>query len=365
MRKLITVLAMAGALAAGLVALPAVVETQPAVAHGKMHCNEAGSDAASFYRAIDPIVSPGVDPFGHEHAFFGNTDISVNQENSTFANMVGGPTTCSNSGDSAIYWVPAVYQRTSTNPLTYTKMKFNAFIAYYRPWRFGITSGDQSADTPTSINYPEDLRMIAGDPTSVDPQSTDIIQWNCNQNSSKPGPYTSLAAADCSTATGSVVRGGFHIDFPTCYSGTLNQKTGPGNTADFTGRSGDGVTDQVAYPTGTSGSPTCPAGFSGNGRFPALRMSVSLLNPNGTDYQGDGTDVFTSLKAGADGIMGNGDDSSITARQSQHGMHGDFFNSWVTNQAGDSDLAGMRAICINTNNASHHTSGADQAVCGD
>jgi hypothetical protein len=50
----------------------------------------------------DPIVSPGV-VSAHAHEFFGN---ETTNKDSTFDSMVGQPTTCNFTGDTAGYWTP-------------------------------------------------------------------------------------------------------------------------------------------------------------------------------------------------------------------------------------------------------------------
>lgn len=95
------------------------------------------------------------------------------------------------------------------------------------------------------------------------------------------------------------------VDFPTCWDGQQNTKTGTGNTADYTTRNDDGVTDHLAYAGGTASNPTCPSGFTA-GRLPYLGMAIQFLDRNGNDYRGDGTDIALASGAwsvGPDGIQ--------------------------------------------------------------
>src|SRR5205814_653328 len=54
----------------------------------------------------DPIVYPGKPGSSHEHVFFGNRTTDAF---STYASLVGQPTSCRISADHAAYWIPALY----------------------------------------------------------------------------------------------------------------------------------------------------------------------------------------------------------------------------------------------------------------
>jgi hypothetical protein len=303
------------AIAFGLVLLAA----PPAQAHFKMHCKpETGQTEA------DPIVFAGMEnPSGHLHTFLANEYLpdQPNPNIVPYAQMVGKPTTCQFAPDSAAYWFPTLLQ--NGNPLPVFR-----FIAYYRSWQFTAGGGEfvtGSGNKP----YPPDTRMIAGDMSA--PGGGNHVSWNCNQSSTRPGPYVDPIDAACDTAqvtgsTGKVLLGA-HVDFPTCYSGTLNDHSGPGMTADFSGS--HAIRQQFAYPRkAQSGTISCPAGF--RIKVPALRLKISW------DYQGDGRDLELS----------------------SHGfsMHADFWNTWV-----QSGL--RRAIdgCINTTTDHPHGS---TTICG-
>jgi hypothetical protein len=351
------------ALAVSAVSAVSAAGTAPARAHGKMHCNDPRPDAANGYGAFDPIAFPGREPAGHEHAFFGNNAaLSAGQRaKASYRSLVGQSTDCSNPGDSAVYWVPSFYQRLPDG--SWRRMRFRSAIAYFRPWHWPRRSGDQNAASPTG-SYPPDLRMIAGDGSSTRPQPTSVVNWNCNVASSRPGRYTDLVQAACHTATGPVVRAGFHVDFPSCWTGRLNQKRGPGNTADFTDRTGDRVLDQLTRVTGTSVNPVCTTGY--DRRLPSLRLSVQLLTWDGRDYRGDGRDVALSSgprTAGRDLLPRTADDELVPGAVSQWTLHADFWNTWAQGLPGSTsnDLRGMVGRCINTASAHPHGS---TVVCG-
>jgi hypothetical protein len=60
MRKVVLVLVV---VAGCLLAVP-----QAGLAHGHMHCNEAGGGPSQVgFGTFDPILAPGQEPFGHDH----------------------------------------------------------------------------------------------------------------------------------------------------------------------------------------------------------------------------------------------------------------------------------------------------------
>ena len=355
------------ALAAVATALAAAVLTvAPALAHGHMHCNAVqGGPAEVGFGRFDPIVSPGVEPAGHEHMFFNNAEILAagQRANATYAAMTGnGQGNCENPGDKAIYWVPSIFQKwfDAQGP-HWTRLRAHAGIFYYRPWSWPKKRANQGTSPAPSNAQPPDLRVVAGDPTATAAQPTNVVNWTCNVGSSRPGPYTSAVQAACDTATGSTVRLGFHIDFPSCWDGQLNSHAGPGNTADFTDRTGDGVADHLARVGGTSTDPTCPAGFGQ--RLNSIRYAIQLDDRFGNDYRGNGQDLYLSTSAGDDGTFGTPDDAPVTAQQSQWTLHGDFWNTWIQGTPGStgSTLNGMVTRCLNTSSAHPHGS---SVVCG-
>jgi len=290
---------------------PVLVTPRPAHAHAKVRCRpETGR------RRADPIVFnrvPG--PTGHLHTYLANRRLPKrNRPNfSTYADMVGKPTTCGLRKDSAAYWFPTLLR--GGEPVRVLR-----FIAYYRSWKLKGLAGPSTGSG--NIAYPRDARMIAGNMDA--PGGGRHVTWNCNQASTRPGPYEDPIEAACHTArlagsTGKVLLGA-HVDFPTCWSGRSNDHAAAGNTADFSGS--HDVDQQYAYPVRTSnGFVSCPNGFPH--RVPWLRMTISW------DYRGRGR----NLKLSSGGFS----------------MHADFWNTWVQ--------SGLRQIidrCINTSSAHPH-----------
>jgi hypothetical protein len=173
------------ALALAVLAIALLLPASPALAHGKVHCNpEVGRGM------FDPITAPGAEPAAHEHTFLGNRAIldRGQRADATYSSLVGTATTCSNQGDSAAYWYPTIYQKVGN---TWHPLRTHAFIAYYRSWE-GLPPRQTGAG---NVAYAPDTRMIAGNRSATRPQSTGVVGWNCNQSSSRPGPYTSAVLA--------------------------------------------------------------------------------------------------------------------------------------------------------------------------
>jgi hypothetical protein len=278
----------------------------PAAAHGKMHCKPSAGTAQ-----VDPMVSPGAHHSAHQHTFFANRKILTLEDPSmaSYSDLTGASTACKNLADSAVYWIPTLY--TAKGPLAP-----RAFIAYYRDF--------DHDETGIGVEpFPADLRIVAGDASSSVAQDKAIVNWTCNQNSSRRGPYSSPAEANCAAATGTVYLTA-HIDFPSCWDGRLNSHTGDANTADHSGTPG-AVVNHFAYVVRKA----CPAGFTH--RVPDLRMTISW------DYRGDGKDV--SLSSGHPNTM-----------------HGNYWNTWV-----QSGLQEMIDRCINTTLRHPH---GNVALCG-
>jgi len=311
LRASLTVLAVS-AVATGLSALPAH-------AHGKMHCKpEVGRAVA------DPIVFHDLSgPQGHMHSYLANKAIMLGDVGGKeYSDLVGKPTTCLNPADSAAYWYPTILRNGQPVPT------FRA-IAYYRNWNFDATRDQEGTGNEA---YPRDLRVVAGD---ADTQGGGPhVNWNCNQGSTRPGPYRDPVEAACdqarpSSRTGQVYLGA-HINFPTCWTGVLNDHNKTGNTADYHGAASNTAKDQLAYVTSAG---NCPAGFGH--KLPQLRLALQW------DYQGSGRDLTLSSSA-HDGVPFN--------------MHSDFWNTWV-----QSGLDSMVDRCINTTTAHPHGSAT---ICG-
>lgn len=94
----------------------------------------------SHFAQVDPIVAPGSPMSAHMHDFIGNT---TTNEDSTFASMTAGDSTCSAVGDTAGYWIPTVLDGS-------TFISPQAVTVYYR----GGPEGEHV--TP----FPPDFRVV-------------------------------------------------------------------------------------------------------------------------------------------------------------------------------------------------------------
>jgi hypothetical protein len=187
------------ALAAGALMAAASLVPPPGIAGGKFVISCRYSHSAQ----VDPIVSPGAPMSAHLHDFFGNKRTGAD---STPASLVGGPTTCRLSKDSAAYWVPAAY-RTDTGKRILPRKVF----AYY----FG---------TPgvTEVHLPAGLAMLAGNPHAVSPAEATNIAFSCGNGHRlthspvRPYPYNCKTDPDVQHSEGVVAI----VKFPFCWDGT-------------------------------------------------------------------------------------------------------------------------------------------------
>lgn len=187
----------------------------------------------------------------------------------------------------------------------------NAMIGYYRSF--------DHQKTGVAEPFPADMRLVAGDPRATAPQSVKRVNWSCNQNSSRRGPYTDAVAANCAAATGTVHLTA-HIDFPSCWDGKMNDHSVTGNTADYS--DAGGVVNHLAFASGSQ----CPTGFPR--KLPELRMTINWK------YQGNGKDIILSSDRPTD--------------PAGRTLHGDFWNTWVQTGGTNGGMVEMVKKCVNT-----------------
>ena len=141
----------------------------------------------------DPIVFPAMPGASHQHTFVGNRTTNAF---SSYGSLRSGGTTCMRRDDTAGYWVPALYQGTSSI------LPVGATIYYRR--------GTLAEVSP----FPNNLRMIAGDAKATTPQSMRVTFWSCGVDS---GLDRSATVPTCPSTRGSFLR--LHIRFPECWDG--------------------------------------------------------------------------------------------------------------------------------------------------
>lgn len=138
----------------------------------------------------DPIVFPNRAGLSHDHTFFGNTTTSAA---STPTTLLAQRTTCDPTTDTAAYWAPT---------LSVDGKKVEALDAafYYR----------RNTYAPVKA-FPVGFMMIGGDAATFNPQSTNVVFWNCGLDTTG----ASQTAPNCGDKT---LR--LHVVFPECWDGT-------------------------------------------------------------------------------------------------------------------------------------------------
>jgi hypothetical protein len=179
----------AAALAASSLSAAPVVPEQPAPPTSDVPYYAIGC-SISHRSNDDPIVFSGRPGRSHNHTFIGNTTVDAW---STPGSLRGGPTSCSDPGDSSGYWVPTLYVgRMAVPPI--------AAIVFY---------AKRSNEAPATL--PRRLKMIAGDAAAQRPQSKRIIAWSCGDTGAKP--LFSVIPA-CQAEEGLRLQ----ITFPSCWN---------------------------------------------------------------------------------------------------------------------------------------------------
>ena len=108
----------------------------------------------------DPIVYPGLTGRSHDHTFSGNTGITPS---STAQELVDQPTNCTDSGDTASYWMPTLL--VDGSPLMPYMVR-----AYYRA---------ATRKTSTLRTIPFGLKIVAGNAMATSPQTAGIAGFQC------------------------------------------------------------------------------------------------------------------------------------------------------------------------------------------
>ncbi len=114
--------------------------------------------------AHDPIVHPGHEGRSHRHDFSGSV---VTDSTSTIDDLLGAPTTCDKSVDTAAYWQPTLYDHDEV-------VVPRSVQAYYR--------AAPGIDPRRVRTMPTGLALIAGDQTATEPQPGEATGWTCGAN---------------------------------------------------------------------------------------------------------------------------------------------------------------------------------------
>jgi hypothetical protein len=231
----------------------------------------------------DPIVAPGQSDASHLHDFFANVTTNAASTNDS---MTAGGTNCpKTSGDTAGYWVPALYRNgvqvlAQGPPPTGTKAGTSGARQqfYYR--------NNLNGYHPSAIKtIPADLRIIAGNGKAQSEEDNYYLgrelYWGCSDNSTGK-----LKAPPASCSTGII---SLHVGFPNCWDGI--RMDSPDHKS------------HMSYPVkNAQGEYVCPATHP----VPIPRVIMRLEYPVGT------ATGYISLSSGA-----------------PYTIHGDFWNTWV------------------------------------
>jgi len=165
----------------------------------------------------DPIVHLRRPGESHPHTFFGN---STTNAFSTLASLRAGKTSCRIKADTAAYWVPTLFD--NGHEVRPAKAQIYYVLRGYDRMRA----------------FPPGLRMVAGNPMSMQPQNRMVVYWACGASgvrariSSRPPECGVIDArfhgviqdcASCPKRSNFMIRRRtyveLHVNFPDCWDG--------------------------------------------------------------------------------------------------------------------------------------------------
>jgi hypothetical protein len=144
----------------------------------------------------DPIVFFGQPGAAHNHDFFGGAPIDAFTEP---ADLVGGATTCPDSGDTAGYWAPSLY----IDGQQIVPTRINA--------RYAAGGKDPATIQP----FPQGLKIIAGSKIlaggGIEPGSDKYLKWGCKNGPNNPNKrfYMNCGSTEATA----------NVEFPDCWDG--------------------------------------------------------------------------------------------------------------------------------------------------
>ena len=232
----------------------------------------------AFSAQVDPIVAPGADPSAHLHDFFGNTGTN---ENSTYDEMLGSPTTCGLLVDTAGYWTPALLMDGVQVPPKWVG-------AYYY-----LTS--QLMDPTLEQTIPAGLQMTAGGTTF---DGSRIAYWKC----AKGGAPRTALPGNCGSAWVHA-----NVVFPSCWDG-VNLNTVVPDPAD--------PSQMIAATNPVNGQPY-PNDHRSHMAYPDSTGACPSDHP--VPIARVGLNVRYPIHDGTGATLSSGDPTTL---------HADFWNTW-------------------------------------
>ncbi len=148
---------------------------------------------ASHFSYDDPLVYPGKVNATHLHMFFGNTGTNYASTYTSLRNS--GNSTCRGGiANRTAYWVPAMLDANG-EPVLPTKID-----VYYKTGYNGVAANEVKS-------IPDGMRILAGAPMGTEPQSSEVINFQCASYSRNAG------IIDCKETLK------LNVTFPQCWDG--------------------------------------------------------------------------------------------------------------------------------------------------
>lgn len=220
MRRLVSLLTAA-------LLLPAAATATPFNGSVLISCNPAAQ------AQVDPIVSFGVTPSDHMHAFFGSNAAS---STTTLPQMLAGSTSCDVKSDKSLYWHPSIVAADGHQVFP-GRSSF-----YYRAANRGVPIHP----------FPMGVHWVYGDHSNLSAQKA-VARWTC------AGVTQSVIPATCG---GAGVQETIYVS--TCWDG-MNLGAGMGGQ--------DSVTGSQPMATAPGNPPVCPADHPVN--VPSLQFILN------------------------------------------------------------------------------------------
>ena len=190
---------------------------------------------------MDPLVAPGVYPFGHMHTFFGNMGIDQNSTSTTLASS--GNSTCRGGTiNRSAYWVPSLIDMRTHTPVT---PMFESNFYYKTGY----------AVAPSAIvGIPVGLHVISGasngTPASPSPVTPGFAcWWSGGANGVGAGGTNWQATIPTSCTVNGVSWLIMAVDFPQCWDGNLDSPDHKSHVANpVAGPGGDTSNNHMVCP---------------------------------------------------------------------------------------------------------------------